>query len=51
MNSLPLLLAGTAAVAAAIHGASIALTLRKLREKPAAQSTFGTPPVTIVRPV
>lgn len=51
MNSLPLLLAGTAAVAAAIHGASIALTLRKLREKPAVQSTFGTPPVTIVRPV
>ena len=51
MNSLPLLLAGVAAVAAAIHGASIALTLRKLREKPAAQSRFGTPPVTIVRPV
>jgi ceramide glucosyltransferase len=51
MNSLPLLLAGAAVVAAAIHGASIALTLHKLREKPAAQSTFGTPPVTIVRPV
>lgn len=51
MNSLPLLLAGVAAVAAAIHVASIALTLRKLREKPAAKSVFGTPPVTIVRPV
>lgn len=51
MNSLPLLLAGTAAVAAAIHLASIALTLRKLRSKPAAPSPFGTPPVTIVRPV
>lgn len=51
MNSLPLLLAGTAAVAAAIHAASIALTLRKLRERPVAKSIYGIPPVTIVRPI
>jgi ceramide glucosyltransferase len=51
MNSLPLLLAGTASVGLAIHLTSIALTLWKLREKPLAASMHGTPPVTIVRPV
>jgi ceramide glucosyltransferase len=51
MNSLIWLLAGISAVAAAIHLASIALTLLKLREKSVAKSMFGTPPATIVRPV
>lgn len=51
MNSLPLLLAGTSAIAAAIHLSSIGLTLFKLRNKPVAKSIHGMPPVTVVRPV
>jgi ceramide glucosyltransferase len=51
MTSLIWLLAGTGAIAAAIHVSSIALTLWKLREKPLAKPMHGTPPVTIVRPV
>lgn len=51
MNALPMLLAGIAATAAAIHLASISMTLWKLRRKPCAKSMYGTPPVTIVRPV
>ncbi|MBY0531348.1 MAG: ceramide glucosyltransferase [Xanthobacteraceae bacterium] len=51
MNSLIWLLAGVGAIAAAIHFASIALTLHKLREKPVAKSIHGTPPITVVRPV
>jgi ceramide glucosyltransferase len=51
MNSLPLLLAGVSAIAAAIHLTSIALPLYKLRRKPVAKSAAGTPPVSVVRPV
>jgi ceramide glucosyltransferase len=51
MNSLPLLLAGVSAVAAAIHLTSIVLPLYKLRRKPVAKSAAGTPPVSVVRPV
>jgi len=51
MNSLIWLLTGTAFIAAAIHGASIALTLHKLRKKEIAQPFAVMPPVTIVRPV
>ncbi len=51
MNSLIWLLAGTAAIAATIHFATIAGTLAKLRRKPVANSAPGTPPVSIVRPV
>jgi ceramide glucosyltransferase len=51
MNSLIWLLAGTAATAAAIHLASIAGTLIKLRNKPVAKSMFGAAPVSVVRPV
>lgn len=51
MNSLHLLLAGLAAVAAAIHISSISLTAFKLRPKPRGKSLHGAPPVSIVRPV
>ena len=51
MNSLIWLLSGIGAIAVAIHLSSIGLTLWKLRDKPLAKSMFGTPPVTIVRPV
>lgn len=51
MNSLPMLLAGTAGVGLAIHLSSIALVLWKLRERQVARSMHGAPKVTIVRPV
>jgi len=51
MNSLIWLLAGTGAIAAAIHLSSIALTLWKLRARPLRSSMPGTPPVSVIRPV
>jgi ceramide glucosyltransferase len=51
MNALIWFLAGTAAIAAVIHLSSIALTFRKLREKPVRPFDGGMPPVTLVRPV
>lgn len=51
MNSLIWFLAGTAALALAIHLSSIALTILKLREKPLAKPLHATPPVSVVRPV
>jgi ceramide glucosyltransferase len=51
MNALIWFLAGTAAIAAVIHLSSIALTFRKLREKPVRPFAGGMPPVTLVRPV
>jgi ceramide glucosyltransferase len=51
MTSLPLLLAGISGMAAAIHLASISLTTLKLRKKAVRPSLYGTPPMSVVRPV
>jgi ceramide glucosyltransferase len=52
MNSLIWLTSGIAALAFAIHLASIGLTIRKVRPRPLRVSgPLGLPPVTLVRPV